>query len=145
MRLDDFVLYLDENICNCRPILEALEERNIRHESHLSYWPRGTPDAKWLPEVGKKGWILLTRDQHIRYNALEHKQVVRAKVREFVITGGNLNKYELAQVLIKAIPAMRNLCAKQEPPFIATISKAGTVTLKFDKLGPLHKRKKRKG
>lgn len=66
--------------------------------------------------------------------------VIRYKVREFVFKAGNLNKEDLAKALLLAIPQMKKVCQKYEPPFIATITKVGVVNMRYDKNGPLHGR-----
>ena len=139
-RLEEFVLYLDENLCNCRPILDALSSANVLHERHLQHFESGTPDHIWLPHIGEKHWALLTRDQNIRYQSIERTMVIRYKVREFVFKAGNLNKEDLAKALLLAIPQMKKVCQKYEPPFIATITKVGVVNMRYDKNGPLHGR-----
>ncbi|MGO9588612.1 MAG: hypothetical protein ACLP3K_01025 [Candidatus Acidiferrales bacterium] len=137
---EQFVLYLDENLCNCVPVLEALQQNGIKHERHLTHFASGTPDHVWLPFVGQNQWVLLTRDQAIRYRNIEHSRVVRYNIREFVFKAGNLHKQELARVLIIAIPKMREVCRKYKPPFIASITKLGVVNMRFDENGPLHGR-----
>jgi hypothetical protein len=137
---DGFVLYLDENLCNCAPVLEALRASGVPHERHLSHFQSGTPDQEWLPYVGQNGWALLTRDQNIRYQSIEHSQVVRYKIREFVFKAGNLRKEELATVLMAALPQIQEACRKYPPPFIASVTKLGVVNMRFDENGPLHGR-----
>lgn len=63
MRLDDFVLYLDENLDNCKPILEALAAHGVKVERHQTHFARGTADDEWLPFVGENGWIVLNERQ----------------------------------------------------------------------------------
>ncbi len=121
-------------------MLEALRQGGVRHERHLSHFQSGTPDHEWLPYVGRNGWALFTRDQNIRYQSIEHSQVVRYNVREFVFKAGNLRKEELASVLVDALPEIQEVCRKFEPPFIASISKLGVVNMRFDEKGPLHRR-----
>src|SRR5215467_14421360 len=43
---EDFVLYLDENLHNCRPILDALTQHGVKHERHGNYFPPGTEDRE---------------------------------------------------------------------------------------------------
>ncbi len=117
-----------------------LQKNAIRYERHLDHFGSGTPDATWLPLVGKNGWSLLTVDQKIRYNELERRAVIRHRVREFVFTSGNLGRDELARILGVAIGRMVKVFQNQEPPFIATISKSGTVTVRFDKSGRIRLR-----
>jgi hypothetical protein len=130
-----FILFLDENICNCQPLLESLNHAGIQYERLLARFAAGTPDSDWLPVVGKNEWVLLTVDQNIRYNELERLQVIKHGVREFVLTSGNLSGPEMAGVVTSALARMKRLCARQPAPFIATISKSGAVVLKYDRGG----------
>jgi hypothetical protein len=138
-----FVLYLDENIHNCRSILSALGEAKIAYERHGSHFPSGTPDEEWLPLVGREGWLLITVDKRIRYNELERRAVIRHRVREFVFTSGNLSGAAMARLLVIAYPEIVRTCEHNSPPFIASITKSGLVHLRFDKLGPVHGRRRR--
>jgi hypothetical protein len=60
---EDFVLYLDENLCNSRDIQDSLTKLGVRFERHLAHFDRGTADESWLPLVGLKGWVLLNREK----------------------------------------------------------------------------------
>lgn len=129
---EDFVLYLDENLHNCKPILEALVQRGVKHERHTQHFQPGTEDAEWLPFVGQRGWILLTKDKHIRFNQLEKTAIRRYHVREFYFSSGNFTGAEMAEILVEALPEMVRIYRRQEPPFIASISKSGKVGLRFE-------------
>jgi hypothetical protein len=130
---DDFVLYLDENLCNTRAILDLLAKLGIRFERHLVHFPAGTLDEAWLPLVGSKGWILLTSDKRIRYNSLEKLALELHGVREFVFTSGNMSGQDMAVALERALKKMRNLCARAKPPFVASITRTGEVNLRWPK------------
>ena len=103
----------------------------IRHERHGQHFSPGTPDVVWLPFVGSRGWILVTKDKRIRFNDLEKDAVVANRVREFYFTSGNYSGAEMATMLLAALPEMVRLCGKQAPPFIASITKAGKVHLRM--------------
>jgi len=137
LRLDDFVLYLDENLHNCQPVLEALNLAEIRYERHGTHFRQGTPDSIWLPFVGRNGWILITKDKNIRYNELEKDAIIQYRLREFYFVSGNLNKHDMAQILTTALPEIRRLCQKEPPPFIASITKLGKIHLRYTRLDPL--------
>jgi PIN domain-containing protein len=128
---EDFVIYLDENLHNCKPILEVLVRNGVKHERHGQHFAPGTEDTIWLPLVGKNGWALLTKDKRIRFNELERAAVVTHRVREFYFTSGNYSGAEMAEILVGALPEMIKSCQKHQPPFIASISKAGKVTLRL--------------
>lgn len=143
MRLDDdFVLYLDENLDRCKPIIDALQTRGIRVERHEAYFQRGAEDEVWLPFVAQRSWVVLTKDKRNRYNELERKVVQRFAVKEFYFGSGNFNKDEMAAALIAALEKIKSICESQEPPFVGSITKTGDVTLVFDKHGSTHERRK---
>jgi hypothetical protein len=85
----------------------------------------------WLPFIGEKGWILITKDKRIRFNDLEREAVVAYGVREFYFTSGNHSGADMATMLIAALPEIVRLCEDQAPPFIASITKAGKVYLRL--------------
>jgi len=130
---DDFVLYLDENLCNCTIILETLTKLGVRFERHLTHFSRGTVDESWLPFVGKNGWALLTADKRIRYNLLEKRALDKNRVREFVFASGNMSGQEMAEALEQGIRKMVNMCSRIDPPFVAAITRGGEVHLRWPK------------
>jgi len=135
----EYVLFLDENLHNCQPILNALGAAGIAYERLGSHFPPGTPDEVWLPRVGSEGWLLVTVDKRIRYNEVERRAIMRHRVREFVFTSGNLSGAAMADILSEAYPHMVRLCDRVAPPFIASITQSGAVHLRFDRRGPVHR------
>ncbi|MGB2593026.1 MAG: hypothetical protein WBG02_09020 [Candidatus Acidiferrum sp.] len=134
-QLDDFVLYLDENLCNSSAILATLTTLGIHFERHLAHFERGTPDEVWLPLVGSNGWALLTADKRIRYNLLEKRALQQHAVREFVFASGNISGEDMATALELALPKMRRLFRTLDPPFVASITRQGQVHLRWPKDG----------
>jgi PIN like domain len=130
---EDFVLYLDENLCNSTVILETLTKLGVRFERHLTHFSRGTLDESWLPLVGRNGWVLLTADKRIRYNLLEKRALDKNRVREFVFTSGNMSGQEMAEALEQGIRKMANMCSRIDPPFVAASTRSGEVHLRWPK------------
>jgi hypothetical protein len=61
--------FLDNNLS---PILaEGLRAfgEDVRHLREV--FPPDTPDEVWLPEIGQRGWYLVTHDKRIPRKALE--------------------------------------------------------------------------
>lgn len=140
---DPFVLFLDETSHNCAPIHEALGSMSIAFERHGAHFTSGVNDETWLPEIGKRGWAVLTCDKRIRYNELERLQIVRHRIRQFVFTSGNMSGVMMGEALRVAIPKMLRLFSSHPAPFIAYISKSGNVEVRFDKQGVVHRTKTR--
>lgn len=93
----------------------------------IEHFPRGTPDETWLTEAGKNGWVVLTRDQRIRYRQLEKVSLQAANVRAFVFTGGNVRMVDTAAILVSALPSIEEIARREPPPFIYNITKAGKL------------------
>jgi hypothetical protein len=69
---------------------EALRTAGVEIRVHDELFPQGTEDVVWLREAGFNGWIVLTRDDRIRYNQLEKRAVIAARLRFFSITSSSL-------------------------------------------------------
>jgi hypothetical protein len=125
---EQIVFFTDENLGR-HTVPEALrraEEQVITFHERFS---SGTRDQVWLPEVGRNGWILLTKDSRIRYRQNEMQALLSSKTRSFVLVSTNLPGSEIAQIFVKALPRMKRLCQLECSPFIAHVHKDGTVVL----------------
>jgi PIN like domain len=99
-------------------------------EVHDDHFPRDALDPEWLRAVGERNWIVVTRDERIRYRVAEKQAIRRAKVRAFVLAAqGNLRAEMLAGIFLKALPKVRAIVAKHRPPFIAKIWRDGKIGL----------------
>ncbi len=101
---------------------------NVRvHDDHFV---QNASDTEWLTAVGRKRWIVITRDERIRYRAGEKQALRRAKVRAFVLTAqGNLRAETLAEIFLRALPKVCEVVAKNRPPFIAKIWRDGKTAI----------------
>jgi len=131
---EDYTFFLDENLHNCRPVVEALISAGFRYKRHGEYFSPGTEDSIWLPRVGTEGWLLLTVDKNIRFNELERRAVEQFGVRAFVFASVNLGARQMAEALAKAAKEIIKLCKRQPAPFIASITKSGGVHLRYPRL-----------
>ncbi len=112
-------------------VLARLRELGVSVEPHSAHFRPDEEDPVWLPEVGARGWVVLTRDERIRYRAAERRVLVRAKVKAFVLVAQNMRGSEMADVLVAALPEIHQLIDENEPPFIAKIYRDATVRLWF--------------
>mgnify|MGYP000105992272 CR=1 FL=1 len=107
----------------------ALRATGAHIELHDDHFRQGTPDETWLTEVGTRDWVVLTKDDKIRYNELERRALLSAGVRAFVLTAKGLRGAEYAEVFIKALPAIHRLLNRQPGPFIAKVTRGAEVLL----------------
>ncbi len=109
-------------------LVERLRENGFAVVAHDDLFAQGTPDTKWLPEVGRRGWPVLSKDARIRYTPAELEALGRAGVRLFVLIGGNLRSEQMAEAFSKAKDRMARLLRRERHPFVARINSQGKVT-----------------
>ena len=108
----------------------ALRKAGLNIEIHDDHFAQDAEDPEWLTACGKKNWIVVTRDERIRYRVPERQAIRRAKVRAFVLAAqGDLRAEMLANNFLEALSKIRQTVKQQKPPFIAKISRDGNVTV----------------
>ena len=126
---DELTFFLDRQLGRYK-IAGALRKAGLKIEIHDDHFPQDAQDPEWLTAAGKKNWIVITRDERIRYRVAERQAIRRAKVRAFVLAAqGDLRAEMLAEIFLKALPRIRRTVKQQKPPFIAKISRGGDVTV----------------
>ena len=119
--------FLDHQIGR-HTVANMLRAAGPRVQVHLDHFAGNTPDHEWIPEVGRRGWVLITKDQHIHRNPLERAAYVAAKLRGFVVTGKDMNGNELGDLLVRCLDGMVRRTARRTGPLLFTISRAGTFS-----------------
>src|SRR6266508_5371203 len=103
---EPLVFFIDRSLGR-KIVSQALRQSGETVEIHDD---RCAPDAKdedWLFEVGKRGWIVLTKDDRIRYRVTERTAIVSARVRAFVLTSTQLQGTEMAAAFVTALPRIK--------------------------------------
>ena len=96
-------------------------------EIHDDHFPRDEEDRVWLQTVGERGWVVLTKDQRLRYRPLEIAALRASKARVFVLTAGNLRGIEIAAVFVTALPRIFKVLQSIPGPFVARVSQSGHI------------------
>lgn len=128
--LTAIVFFLDENHCRNMHVIQAIEESGFTCEKHLDHFPAGIEDTEWLPVIARRGWCLVTADARIRCNLVEKEAVRAHRVKMFYFSRNNLAGKEMGSAIRHALPKMSYIATTQAPPFTASISKKGEVTLR---------------
>ena len=125
---EPLVFFIDRSL-GTKIVAQALREIGETVEIHDDHFVPDAKDEDWLLEVGKRGWIVFTKDDRIRYRVTERTAIVTAKVRAFVLTSTQLQGTEMAAAFIEALPRIKRLVASKARPFIARVSRTGKVSL----------------
>lgn len=95
------------------------------HDDHFS---QAAQDEAWFPEVGKRNWIVLTKDARIAKRLTERLAVANANIKMFVLTSQSLSGSEMANSFAAALPGLVKFIARNNAPFIAKVQKNGRVS-----------------
>jgi hypothetical protein len=124
-RLASLTFFLDYQIGRF-VVAQALRNAGAKVEVHLDHFEQAAPDPEWIPEVGRRDWVLITKDQNIRRNPLERAAYEAARLRGFVVTGKDMDGQNLASLLVRCLPGMVYRAAGAPGPSLFTISRGGT-------------------
>ncbi|MEZ5963459.1 MAG: hypothetical protein R3F56_06395 [Planctomycetota bacterium] len=126
--LPEPVLFLDACL-GSTSVPAALRAHKVRVELLQDHFDASTPDHEWLSEVGRRGWVVLTKDQRIRRRRVEFDALLAARVAAFVLTSGNLSGAATAEAFARAYPRIRKKLRDYAIPFVAGVDAKGRVTM----------------
>lgn len=126
-RLRSLTFFLDYQIGRY-VVADALRAAGASVEVHIDHFSQSAPDLEWIPNIGKRGWVLITRDANIRRNPLERAAYEDAGLRGFVVTGKDMGGHELAALLVRSLRGMVNRVAGRPGPLLFMISRTGVFT-----------------
>jgi predicted nuclease of predicted toxin-antitoxin system len=113
--------------CLGRQVGLALRQSGLTVEFHADHFADDADDETWLSEVGKRGWVVLTKDKAIRTKPVELNAVKAAKIRMFSLSSGNMTGEQMASVFVANRLSMGRFIKKHPPPFIARVSASGVA------------------
>ena len=90
---------------------------------------QGLPDTEWLRDAGDKGWVVLMKDDKIRYRPAELEALTTAGVRAFCLTNANLRGAEMAQRFVDQLPKIARIATDQPGPYIYGVYADGVRVL----------------
>lgn len=123
---DDVIFVVDECLGGTL-VRDALSLKGATVKLVKEEFGEGAQDIDWLPEVGRRGWIVLTKDQRIRRRPVERDAFVDARVRGFFLAARALRGPEVAELFATFLPRMLQVVAQYRAPFIAIVRRDGIV------------------
>ena len=125
---EEEVFFVDRSL-GVEPIRSSLEREGVIVKIHDDLFKRDEEDHVWLAEVGNRNWVVLTKDQRLRYRPLEIAALRDSRCRVFVLVAGNMKGIEIASVFVKALRRIFAILRSHPGPFVARISKSGRVAI----------------
>lgn len=97
---------------------------------HDDIFRQDAPDEEWLSEVGRQGWIALTKDVARVQSTLQRIAVAQHNVRLFVWKSRTvIDQRTLAGILVGAASKMINFSGENAAPFVAYVYSTGDLRL----------------
>ncbi len=122
------VFFVDRSL-EVEPLRSVLLAKGLRVEIHDDHFKRDEADQVWLAAVSARSWVVLTKDQRLRYRPLEISALRASGARVFVLIAGNLRGNEIASTFEAALPRIHRLLETHPGPFVARISKNALITI----------------
>jgi hypothetical protein len=102
-----------------RKIAAALSDASgCRAEIHADHFPIDAEDTDWIPEIGRRGWILVTKDSGIMRKEHEKRVLLNAKVRAFIFMDVLLARNVMIELIQSLMPAVLRAIDRYEAPFV---------------------------
>jgi len=125
---DQLTFFLDRSLGK-KLIAKALREAKVSVAVHDDHFLPGARDEEWLFEIGKRGWIVLTKDRRFHTRVLEITAIARSRAKVFKLTAANIQGADMAAIFVKAIRKITRVAIGNPGPFIGTVSKSGKVSV----------------
>lgn len=106
-------------------VAEALRERGLRVVVHDDHFPQATDDETWLPVVGARGWVLLTKDERLRRDSIQREILLGVGVRAFVLSDASLTGPAMAAAYVAALPRILKIAHAHRSGLIAHVTPLG--------------------
>ena len=118
----ELVFFTDRDLGRRFPAL--LRAAGVRLERHDDHFGPDTPDEEWIGEIGRRGWIAVSRDARIRYSPLALSVLMESGTQLFVLVG-KLTTTEAAETFLKWRERIVEAVVSERGPFIAKIRRDG--------------------
>ena len=121
-QLNNHVFFIDRSLGK-KAVASTLMEIGANVIIHDQYFAQDTLDQVWLEAAGNKGWIVLSKDNRIRYRANELAALNSANVLAFILIAANATGEEMATIFVKAYKRMLSIANEAHRPAIYTIGR----------------------
>jgi broad specificity phosphatase PhoE len=123
---ETYTFFLDRSLGK-HVVASALRSAGARIEVHDDHFSPDATDEHWLTEVGRRRWIVLTKDNRLRYHPREKTALLRHGVKAFILTARGLRGEEMARAFTRAVPKIEKFLETQTKACIVAVSRDGAL------------------
>jgi hypothetical protein len=103
IEFESVTFFIDRCLGN-KLIVETLRGAGLAVEIHDDHFGKNAPDIDWIPEIGTRGWVILTKDARIGKNRIERLAVADAGARMFTLASQSLSGADMADIFFTSCP-----------------------------------------
>ena len=110
---------------------DALKSVGIPFTPHCEHFEQACPDVDWLPVVGNKKWIVITRDKNIRRKPNELQAFKENNVFAIVLSSGSSSQAsaaDTAELLVRLYPKLMRKIQAGKAPLMLSVTLMGTIS-----------------
>jgi hypothetical protein len=107
--------------------LRTIKKFPAQIEYHQQHFKMGELDDVWLPEVGKKDWIVIGQDYSYHKNATELAAIKDYNIGVFYIWGSNAPQWDTVRLFAKAYDRIVEKAMQTPRPFVFWVRKDGRL------------------
>jgi hypothetical protein len=108
---------------------DALRAAGLEIRVHDELFSKETADEVWLEHCGKHRWIVLTKDDRIRFRVGERQALSEHGVAAFILAAGSITGEMQAAAFVAALKKIQAMLEKEKKrPLLASVHRDGTVT-----------------
>lgn len=125
-QLKHFTFFIERNLGKY-DVAQCLRDAGANVEIHDDHLAQDSPDEKWISLVGRKNWIAITEDRHIRYRTAEKLTIIDFKARVVVVRAKNMTGKQKGEFLAGALNKIQKYANENSPPFIVGIDRSKKI------------------
>ncbi|MCO5167480.1 MAG: hypothetical protein M9894_14125 [Planctomycetes bacterium] len=116
-----------------KDVPNALRAAGVTVACLIDHFRHDEEDAVWLPSVGQRGWVVLTKDKWIRRRSNEIEALKAAGVAAFILSARGLSGQQMGAAFVAALPgmqrALRVYARGSGHYFVARVTASGDVDM----------------
>lgn len=96
---------------------------------HDDLFRQDTDDEEWLPQVGERGWVVLSKDPAMRRSPLVVEALRAAGAAVFHLANGQINGIQAGAALVAALPRIRKAVRRFDVTVVGSVDMNGAVNV----------------
>jgi hypothetical protein len=108
-------------------VADKLRAAGLLVEVHADHFVDGEKDEVWLAAVGKKRWIVVSKDDAIRRREIERQALVKARVRALFLASCDTTGVQNAEIILRALSRIERMVVPAKGSMIMLVHADGRL------------------